>query len=38
MLEDVRAVLIDLDGVLCVEEEPIAGAAEAVRRSASPGC
>ena len=32
MLEDVRALLIDLDGVLYVEEEPIAGAAEAVRR------
>ena len=31
MLEDVRALLIDLDGVLYVEEEPIAGAAEAVR-------
>jgi ribonucleotide monophosphatase NagD (HAD superfamily) len=32
MLEDVRALLIDLDVVLYVEEEPIAGAAEAVRR------
>jgi HAD superfamily hydrolase (TIGR01458 family) len=32
MLEDVRALLIDLDGVLYVEEKPIAGAAEAVRR------
>ena len=32
MLEDVRALLIDLDGVLYVEEEPIAGAAEAIRR------
>jgi HAD superfamily hydrolase (TIGR01458 family) len=32
MLEDVRALLIDLDGVLYVEEQPIAGAAEAVRR------
>ena len=32
MLKDVRALLIDLDGVLYVEEEPIAGAAEAVRR------
>jgi HAD superfamily hydrolase (TIGR01458 family) len=32
MLEDVRALLIDLDGVLYVEEEPIAGAAEALRR------
>ena len=32
MLEDVRALLIDLDGVLYVEEELIAGAAQAVRR------
>jgi HAD superfamily hydrolase (TIGR01458 family) len=32
MLQDVRALLIDLDGVLYVEEEPIAGAAKAVRR------
>jgi HAD superfamily hydrolase (TIGR01458 family) len=32
MLQDVRALLIDLDGVLYVEEEPIAGAAQAVRR------
>ena len=32
MLEHVRALLIDLDGVLYVEEQPIAGAAEAVRR------
>jgi HAD superfamily hydrolase (TIGR01458 family) len=32
MLEDVRALLIDLDGVLYVEEQPIAGAAEPVRR------
>jgi len=32
MLEDVRALLIDLDGVLYVEEEPIAGAVEAVER------
>jgi HAD superfamily hydrolase (TIGR01458 family) len=32
MLEDVRALLIDLDGVLYVEEEPVAGAAEALRR------
>ena len=30
-LADVRAVLLDLDGVLYVEDEPIAGAAEAVR-------
>jgi phospholysine phosphohistidine inorganic pyrophosphate phosphatase len=32
MLEDVRALLIDLDGVLYVEEQPIAGAEMAVRR------
>jgi HAD superfamily hydrolase (TIGR01458 family) len=32
MLEDVRALLIDLDGVLYVEEEPIVGAARAIRR------
>ena len=32
MLEKVRALLIDLDGVLYVEEEPIAGAVEAVER------
>lgn len=32
MLEGVRALLIDLDGVLYVEEEPIAGAREAVER------
>jgi HAD superfamily hydrolase (TIGR01458 family) len=32
MLEDVRALLIDLDGVLYVEEEPIAGASEALHR------
>ena len=32
MLEDIRALLIDLDGVLYVEEEPIAGATEALRR------
>ena len=32
MLEDVRALLIDLDGVLYVEQEPIAGAVEAVGR------
>lgn len=32
MFEDVRALLIDLDGVLYVEEEPIAGAIEAVAR------
>lgn len=32
MLERVRAVLLDLDGVLYVEEEPIAGARDAVTR------
>jgi HAD superfamily hydrolase (TIGR01458 family) len=32
MLTDVRALLFDLDGVLYVEEEPIAGAVEAVER------
>jgi HAD superfamily hydrolase (TIGR01458 family) len=32
MLEEVRALLIDLDGVMYVDEEPIAGAAEALRR------
>ena len=32
MLEDVRALLIDLDGVLYVEEEPVAGAAKALQR------
>lgn len=32
MLEGLRALLIDLDGVLYVEDEPIAGAAEAVHR------
>ena len=32
MLEDVRALLIDLDGVLYAEDQPIAGAAQAVRR------
>jgi HAD superfamily hydrolase (TIGR01458 family) len=37
MLEDVRALLIDLDGVLYVEEEPIAGAAEALHRLRSHG-
>jgi HAD superfamily hydrolase (TIGR01458 family) len=30
MLEDVRAVLLDLDGVLYVGDEPVAGAREAV--------
>lgn len=37
MLEDVRALLIDLDGVLHVEEKPIAGGAEAVRRLSERG-
>jgi HAD superfamily hydrolase (TIGR01458 family) len=32
VLENVAAVLIDLDGVLYVEEEPIAGAVQAVER------
>ena len=32
MLENVEALLIDLDGVLYVEEEPIAGAAQAVQQ------
>jgi HAD superfamily hydrolase (TIGR01458 family) len=32
MLDSVGALLIDLDGVLYVEEEPIAGAAEAIER------
>lgn len=32
MLEGVRALLIDLDGVLYVEDDPIAGAREAVGR------
>jgi HAD superfamily hydrolase (TIGR01458 family) len=32
MLTDVRALLIDLDGVLYVEEDSIAGAVEAVKR------
>jgi HAD superfamily hydrolase (TIGR01458 family) len=32
MLEDARALLIDLDGVLYVEEEPITGAVEAINR------
>ena len=32
VLENVAALLIDLDGVLYVEEEPIAGAVEAVER------
>jgi HAD superfamily hydrolase (TIGR01458 family) len=37
MLEKVRAVLIDLDGVLYVEDEPIAGAREAVARLRAAG-
>jgi HAD superfamily hydrolase (TIGR01458 family) len=32
VLEGVRALLLDLDGVLYVEDEPIAGAADAVER------
>ena len=32
MFGDVRALMIDLDGVLYVEDDPIAGAAEAVER------
>ena len=32
MLRDLRALMIDLDGVLYVEEDPIAGAIEAVER------
>lgn len=32
MLSGVRALLIDLDGVLYVEDEPIAGAVQAVQR------
>ena len=32
MLEDVRALLIDLDGVLYVEEEAVAGATKALQR------
>jgi HAD superfamily hydrolase (TIGR01458 family) len=32
MFEHIRALLIDLDGVLYVEEAPIAGAAEALQR------
>ena len=37
MLEKVRAVLIDLDGVLYVEDEPIAGGREAVGRLRAAG-
>ena len=32
MFEQIRALLIDLDGVLYVEEEPIAGAVDALAR------
>jgi ribonucleotide monophosphatase NagD (HAD superfamily) len=32
MITDVRALLLDLDGVLYVEDEPIAGAAPTVQR------
>ena len=32
VLRDVRALLVDLDGVLYVEDEPIAGAVQAVER------
>jgi ribonucleotide monophosphatase NagD (HAD superfamily) len=32
VLEDVQALLVDLDGVLYVEEQPITGAVEAVER------
>ena len=35
MLDGVRALLIDLDGVLYVEEEPIPGAVQAVQRLAA---
>ena len=35
MLEDVSALLIDLDGVLYVEDEPIPGAVQAVERLAA---
>jgi HAD superfamily hydrolase (TIGR01458 family) len=37
MLSSVRAVLIDLDGVLYVEDEPVPGAHEAVERMRSGG-
>ena len=37
MLDQVRALLIDLDGVLYVEDEPIAGAREAVERLRAAG-
>ena len=37
MIETVGAVLVDLDGVLYVEDEPIAGAREAVERLRAAG-
>lgn len=37
VLESVRALLIDLDGVLYVEEEPIGGAVQAVNRLRASG-
>jgi HAD superfamily hydrolase (TIGR01458 family) len=37
MLNELRALLIDLDGVLYVEDEPIAGAREAVERVRAAG-
>jgi HAD superfamily hydrolase (TIGR01458 family) len=37
MLARIRALLVDLDGVLYVEDEPIAGAREAVERLRSAG-
>ena len=37
MLETVRAVLIDLDGVVYVGDEPIAGARDAVERLRAAG-
>lgn len=36
-LEAIKAVLVDLDGVLYVEDEPVPGAAEAVERLCSAG-
>ena len=36
MLGDVRALLVDLDGVLYVEEQPIPGAVEAINRLRTP--
>ena len=37
MLEGIRGVLLDLDGVLYVEDEPVTGAVEAVERLRSDG-